>query len=116
MKIESYSFGHMTIDGKKYKSDLIIYPEGEIEDEWRRIEGHELVPEDLVDIAIIKPDVFIMGTGYSGILKIPPETKKFFEDNEIELQETKTKEATEIFNELIKNKEKRIMAGFHLTC
>jgi hypothetical protein len=116
MKIEFYNFGHMTIDGKKYKSDLIIYPEGEIEDGWRRIEGHELVPEDLVDIAITKPDIFIMGTGHSGILKIPPETKKFFEENEIEFQEARTKEATEIFNELIKNKEKRVMAGFHLTC
>jgi len=32
--IESISFGHITINSQTYHSDLIIYPDGRIEDNW----------------------------------------------------------------------------------
>jgi len=106
----------MTIDGKKYSRDLIIFPEGEIKENWQRIDGHELTFDDLEDITIIKPDLLIIGTGYSGILKVLPETEKFLGDINIEVQSLKTDEAVKLFNELKEKKEKRVMAGFHLTC
>ncbi|MDL1969074.1 MAG: hypothetical protein LWW97_11200 [Deltaproteobacteria bacterium] len=34
--IESYSFGSIVVDGRKFISDLIIYPDGRIEASWWR--------------------------------------------------------------------------------
>jgi hypothetical protein len=39
--IESYKFGEIIITGKKYDSDLIIYPD-HIDSSWWRKEGHLL--------------------------------------------------------------------------
>ena len=44
--IENYSFGSITIDGKSYRSDLIIYPD-HIDDSWWRVEGHKLCLKDI---------------------------------------------------------------------
>ncbi len=94
----------------------MIYPDGTTKQNWRRIAGHELTIEDLPDISAIKPDVFIMGTGYSGVLEVLPETKQFFKENNIELYEEKTPEAVKLFNEIFNTPDKKVMAGFHLTC
>jgi hypothetical protein len=37
--IDKYSFGSITIDGRTYDTDVIIYPE-RIDDRWWRKEGH----------------------------------------------------------------------------
>jgi hypothetical protein len=44
--IESYDFGVMVVNGKRYTSDLIIYQE-KVFDGWWRKEGHRLYMEDL---------------------------------------------------------------------
>ncbi len=53
--IESYSFGQIIIDGKKYNSDLIIY-KNDINSNWWRKEGHNLYIEDVQDIINKKPN------------------------------------------------------------
>ena len=116
MHIDNYKFGHIIIDNKAYANDILIYPDGRIKQNWQRAEGHELAIDDLADILTIKPDIFIMGTGYSGILKVLPETEKILKDNDIELKKAKTGRAVKLFNELFNKKNKEIMAGFHLTC
>lgn len=116
MHIDDYNFGHIVIDGKEYHTDILICPNKEIKTNWKRAEGHELSPEDLEGLDIDKPDIVIIGTGYSGLLRIKPETKKLLQEKNIELQEAKTREATQSFNELARLGDKKIMAGFHLTC
>ncbi len=49
MKIEHYSFGTITIDGKSYTSDVIIYPE-RVDSSWWRKQGHSLHIVDLKDV------------------------------------------------------------------
>ena len=46
MLIESYSFGKISINGKIYHSDVIIFPD-RVYDSWWRKEGHILHLEDL---------------------------------------------------------------------
>jgi hypothetical protein len=43
-KIESYRFGEIVIDGRRYSNDVIIYPD-RVDGKWWREEGHSLVPE-----------------------------------------------------------------------
>ena len=41
MKIDSYSFGRIVINGKTYTSDVIIFPD-KVDASWWRKEGHLL--------------------------------------------------------------------------
>jgi len=122
--IESYEFGAIVIDGKNYASDVIILPKRVIDDWWRK-EGHRLHVEDLEEVLKHepKPEVFVLGTGYYGLMKVSPEAENILESCEIELVAKPTRKATQIFNKLLQNnllanKSKRIVivGAFHLTC
>jgi hypothetical protein len=113
MKIEHYSFGRITIDGKTYTSDVIIYP-GRVDSSWWRKEGHYLQVVDLVDVINAKPEVLIIGTGYSGVMMVPKETVSHLESKGIEVHVARSEKAVEMFNKL--QKEKLVIAALHLTC
>jgi hypothetical protein len=70
--IESYKFGQIIINGKKYNSDLIIFKD-HIYDSWWRKEGHNLCIDDIKEIINKKPDILIIGTGHFGLMKVPKE-------------------------------------------
>ncbi len=111
--IDSYKFGNIIVDGKKYTSDLIIFPD-KIIDKWIRKKGHRLNPEDVNDIVKYNPDLLIIGKGAYGFMKIPTKTKDFLKSNNIDFIALKTKKACKKFNEL--SKEKNVVAAFHITC
>jgi len=113
MKIEHYSFGKITIDGKTYTSDVIIYP-GRVDSSWWRKEGHYLQVLDLIDVINTKPDILIIGTGYSGVMVVPKETISHLESRGIEVHIERTEKAVELFNKL--QKDKKVIAALHLTC
>jgi len=116
LKISHYSFGRMTIDGKTYTSDVIIYP-GRVDSSWWRREGHYLQPIDLEDIVNAKPDILIIGKGHDGVMQVPEETMKFIKSKGIEVQTAVTGKAVEAFNKLqVEKPDKIIIAALHLTC
>lgn len=114
--IDSYKFGEIVISGKRYTSDLILFPERVIENWWRK-EGHKVHFEDLEEILEHepKPDVFVLGTGYHGLVKVPPEVKTALKSHGIELTAQPTREACQTFNKLLKSK-RRVVGAFHITC
>jgi hypothetical protein len=114
--IESYDFGVIVIDGKRYTSDVIVFPERVIDDWWRK-EGHRLHLDDLKEILEPKqrPEVLLVGTGYYGIMKISPEAENALKSEGIELMVQPTREAFQTFNELLKS-GRRVAGAFHLTC
>lgn len=111
--IESYSFGKIIIDGIKYTSDLIIYPD-KIEPKWWRKERHALSIEDISGIIDISTDTLIIGTGMSGMLIVLPETTGFIKSKGMKLISTKTDEACRLFNTLVPTE--KVAAALHLTC
>lgn len=113
MKIESYSFGKILIDGNTYTSDLIIYPD-RIWDKWWRKEGHGIHEEDLSTIMENPPEILIIGTGDSGRLKVSGEMKKYIESKGIKLRIAKTQDACKLYNDL--STKARVIAALHLTC
>jgi len=114
MKIESYSFGLIKIEGQEFKSDLIIYPD-RVDDKWWRKEGHLLQMEDLTDIFALKPEVLIVGQGLPGLMQVDQKVEEYCRDHNIELFSLPTTEAAEKYNELAKKKP-LVVAAFHLTC
>ncbi len=112
MRIDSYEFGKINIDGKKYISDVLILLD-QVEDWWRS-EGHEVSPGDLETAVNLAPELIIIGTGASSIMKVPEETELFLKDKRIELIIASTPDAVQLYNEL--SVKKKVIAGLHLTC
>ncbi len=112
--IDSCGFGKIVIDGSTFNSDLIIFPDGQIIDSWRRKRGHRLSKEDIDHLISAKPDVIIVGTGVYGRMKSEKELKLFLNKNDIQLIEGSNKKAIKIYNELAGIK--KTGACFHLTC
>ena len=92
MKIEAYSFGTITIDGKTYHKDIILFPDS-VRPNWRRKEGHSLLIEDLQEVIEYRPEILIVGTGAYGVLQVPAVTKKALKKLDIELVEKHTSAA-----------------------
>jgi hypothetical protein len=113
MKVEHYSFGSITIDGKTYTSDVIIYPD-KVDSSWWRKEGHSLHIVDLKDVINVKPEILIIGTGYSGAMVVPEETISYLKAQNIEVHVARTEKAVELFNKF--QKGKKTVAALHLTC
>lgn len=111
--IDSYSFGTIVINGKKYSSDVIIYP-SRIDSKWWRREGHSLYLEDIEEILRQDPDILIIGTGAYGAMNVPEKVREKIRELGIELIIDKTPSAVKTYNELISSKE--IIAALHLTC
>lgn len=113
MKIEHYSFGKITINGKTYTSDVIIYPE-KVDSSWWRKEGHRLDIEDLKGILESKPEVLVVGTGAYGAMVVPGETEEFLRKKGIKLIADNTKSACDTFSKL--SGSGKVIAALHLTC
>jgi hypothetical protein len=96
VRVESYSF-----------PDRVFSP-------WWRSEGHLLHPADLVEVVRFGPAVLVVGTGASGVMRVPAETVRFLEERGITVYVERTAEAVERFNRGAG--EKTVVAALHLTC
>jgi hypothetical protein len=113
MKIDSYSFGRIVINGKTYTSDVIIYP-ARVDDSWWRKEGHLLRFADLSELLQAKPDVLVIGTGYAGVMRVPRETIDLITAQGIEVKVERTSNAVALYNAL--QNGKMVIAALHITC
>ncbi len=73
--IDSYRFGEIAISGEVYTSDVIIFPQ-RVRSNWWRREGHKLYPQDIEEALRERPDVLVVGTGNSGMMVVPKETRE----------------------------------------
>lgn len=112
MRIESYKFGEMVIDGKSYEKDMIIYPDRVCSPWWRQ-SGHRLIREDLKDIFSYNPHTVVIGTGKFGMMEVEDSLLAEFEKHHIVTIIMKTDAAVDKYNEL---NSTRIIGAFHLTC
>jgi hypothetical protein len=111
--IDSYSFGEMVVDGKRYHADLILYPD-RVDASWWRKEGHQLCIADIEDIVAEQPEYLVVGTGNPGLMKVLPETRDYLKNQNIQLIFEPTERAYKTYNDL--SPKKRVVGAFHLTC
>lgn len=111
--IEDYGFGRITINGKTYHADLLLFPE-HVDDRWWREESHQLKLEDLRAVMEARPDILVVGTGYFGRMHLDPMVTDRLEQEGIQLIACETKKACAEFNRL--RATQKVVAALHLTC
>jgi len=111
--IDSYQFGLIVVNGKKYTSDVIIFPD-RVRDNWWRKTGHQLCLKDIAEVITANPEVLIIGTGASGSMKVLPEVERGVETQGIKLIAEATAKACHTYNQLCY--AQRVVAALHLTC
>lgn len=112
--IESFSFGDMIIDGRRITSDLIIYPNGRIQDGWWRSRGHALIRNDIQALVDSEPEMIIVGMGVNGLMKPEPGLDKWIRKQGIDYMAGPNEKAVAWYNQQIG--KSRVGACFHLTC
>ena len=112
--IDSYSFGYITIDDVEYNEDLIVFPD-RIKSFWWRNDGHVLKTVDLDEVLKYRPELLIVGTGFSGRMQVEPATREHLLHEGIQVIEDLTGNAVKLFNNEIR-KGIRVAGAFHLTC
>jgi hypothetical protein len=111
--IESYAFGRLTVNGKSYSSDLIIYPD-RVDSTWWRKQGHDLCLEDLAEVLRYQPEVLVIGQGKPGLMKVRAELVDQLRQKGIQVIAAPTEKAVRTYNELCTGK--KVVAALHLTC
>ena len=111
--IDSYHFGQIVINGKKYSSGVIIFPD-RVKDNWWKKKGHQLCLEDIAEVIAENPEVLVVGTGAAGLLKVLPEMQQEIEARGIKLIAEPTSEACNLYNQL--SRLQKVVAALHLTC
>jgi hypothetical protein len=106
----------IVIKGKRYRGDVIVFRDKVLVG-WFRREGHRLHIDDLKQVlsAEPQPEVLVVGTGYSGLMKVSHEVEEVLASRGIKVIDQPTKQACRTFNELLKS-GRRVAAAFHLTC
>jgi hypothetical protein len=111
--IDSYSFGSITVNGKRYTSDVIIYPE-RVDSSWWRKQGHNLCMEDLREVLEYQPEVLVVGKGKPGLMAVGADLVEQLAQRGIEVRSAPTAKAVQLYNQL--SQGKKVVAALHLTC
>ncbi len=112
-KIDSYQFGQITIDGKRYTKDLIIFPD-RIMPNWWREQGHSLSAADLQEVLTTPPQVLIIGSWANGRMRVPENSLIPLKKADIEVIILESQAACQRYNEL--RGENVVALAIHLTC
>ncbi len=115
LRIDEYSFGRMTIGGRNFRSDLIIFPDGRIQDTWWREQGHNLIPGDITKVLDVAPEKLVIGTGANGLMSVSERVMELCKKHGIEVETMPTALAVTRFNET-SEAGTAVAACFHLTC
>ena len=110
--ITDYRFGRVKVGNTIYHRDVLVSGD-DVLCPWVRREGHALYPEDLKWVVERSPEVFIIGTGAFGRLRVPQETKEWLAARGIELVALPTAQAITEYN---RRPAARVACGLHLTC
>jgi hypothetical protein len=118
MRIESTTFGTITIDGKTYEHDVLVRLSGEVVKRKKKLSkklygtSHVLSEDEARFLFESGCDQVVIGSGQFGNVYLSPEAEAYFERKGCEVLLKPTPEAIHVFN---RSRAKRI-GLFHVTC
>ena len=113
--IDSYSFGKMIINGKTFRKDLIILPDGTVLTPWQRKSGHRLELSDLEAVLDSQTKILVIGTGKPGLMRPHATLVADLQEKGITAMVMSSQQAAEKYNALAGGSD-AVAACFHLTC
>jgi hypothetical protein len=117
-KINSTSFGSITVKGKIYENDILIRRSGQIEKRKKKLSKEVYGTSHKISLAEAKhiyekgAEKIIIGTGQIGYVELSKKAKKFFEEKDVEARLRRTPKAIKLWNK----SKGRVIAMFHVTC
>jgi len=117
-KIDSTSFGSITVEGETYDYDILIRLNGQVERREKALSkeiygtSHTVSFEEAKYIYEEGTEKIIIGTGQTGFVVLSEEAEDFFTERKCGIELFPTPWAIERWNEI----EGRITAVFHVTC
>lgn len=116
-RINSISWGSISIsDGHSYK-DAKLYPGGSREWDWNETGTRHrpgIQPADVEELVNLGAEVVVLSKGYNERLQTKEETQTFLEKEDISYHILQTEAAVQKYNQL--RKTKRAGALIHTTC
>ena len=118
VKVESLSFGSIIVGGKKYRRDLILFPDGTVKKRkgsfWI-FGSHRFKREEIEELWRAGAEDIVIGTGTNSKAKLSNEAKSYAEQAQLQLHTFPSYEAVLEFNCLVDN-GKKVTAIIHVTC
>ncbi len=98
-KIDTTSFGSITIEGEKYENDVLIRLSGEVSKRKKKLSkaiygtSHVISFDEAKYIFEDRAERLIIGTGQTGMVKLSDEAADYFRKNRCQVQLLSTPEA-----------------------
>jgi hypothetical protein len=98
--IQEYKIGSFLINNKRYLSDIKIVNKRPFY--WNDRNRYNLEESNLNDLFKAKPEVIIIGTGASGMLKVSQDIKEMIKERNTGVVVEPTPQAVKSFNKAVK--------------
>jgi hypothetical protein len=107
--IDTSAFGSVTIDEKKYDSDVYVLVSGKVEE---REKSHTISKKEIEYILKDSPEMIVIGRGTSAVAELNDEAQRFVETLDIDVVIGKTPDIRTAFN----GAKGKVGAIIHTTC
>ena len=111
--IDEFKYGFFRVDKKEHYGDIKIL--NDRVKQWSNRERFTLRREDILDLMTAKPEILVIGTGATGLLKVSDELQMELRQLGIKAHIEKTVKACELYNKLRKER-KNVHALLCATC
>ncbi|MDY6892254.1 MAG: MTH938/NDUFAF3 family protein [Chloroflexota bacterium] len=117
-RVESLSFGSIVVGGKKYRRDLLLFPDGTVKQRkggfWI-FGSHDINKDEVDELVRAGADEIVIGIGTSSGAKVSDDAKAHVEQAQRQLYILPSHEAFPEFNRL-SDLGKKVAALIHITC
>jgi hypothetical protein len=117
-KVDSFEFGSIVIDGKRYGCDVLVLADGTVKERkgafWK-FGGHVIKKREIDSLVEGNPEIIILGMGTSGRVRLASDAELVLGRLGVKWMTLPSLEASERLNELLDN-GKRVAALIHVTC
>jgi len=118
LRIDSFRFGSIVIEGRKYGRDVLMLADGTVKQRkggfWK-FGSHVFKKEEIDELVRANPEVIVLGTGTNARAKLASDAELLMKEANIELMAVPSHEAVERLTRLVEE-GKRVSAIIHITC
>ena len=114
IKINSFDFGSVKINNKKYRNDVIVSYKGNVQEVETQLR-HLISKREFSLLLYDQPEMIVVGNGVEGDMQMSPDVLKIAQQKNIKVIDLPSAEAVKKFNKLV-GSGKKVVAYIHSTC